>query len=193
MHCFLSKIDWVPRFVRLSRCTGALLLLLSCAGVALASPRFFHTTEGYPLDLSYAMEEGRDTEAVKTFFETGENIYNENEEFLEEAKEVYATMCSACHGRYAEGKIGPGLNDDYWTYPQNEHDVGLFSTIYGGARGQMGPMWGALTLDEMLLSMAWMRHLYTGSPDTATWLTEEKRKAFQPFQSETTDQDGEGS
>ena len=130
MHCFLLKINSAPRFVRLSRYTAALVLLLSCAGVAVASPRFFHTTEGYPLDLSYAMEEGRDTEAVKTFFETGENIYNENEEFLGQAKEVYATMCSACHGRYAEGKIGPGLNDDYWTYPQNEHDVGLFSTIY---------------------------------------------------------------
>ncbi|WP_235830246.1 cytochrome c(L), periplasmic [Algihabitans albus] len=180
--------------VRVARYAGVLALVtLACAGAAIASPQFFHVTEGYPLDLSYAMEEGQDTEAVQTFLAIGQNIYNENEQFLGSAEEVFATMCSACHGRYAEGKIGPGLNDDYWTYPQNEDDVGLFSTIYGGARGQMGPMWGALTLDEMLLSMAWMRHLYTGPPETATWLTNEQREAFEPFDSEAEKKEGEGS
>ena len=82
---------------------------------------------------------------------------------------------------YAEGKIGPGLNDNYWTYPRNETDEGMFSTLYGGASGQMGPMWGSLTLDEMLLAMAWVRHLYIDDPETATWLTPEQREKFTPF------------
>jgi cytochrome c-L len=156
-------------------------LVISIATAAFAAPRFYNTVDGSPLDFDLAMEEGSDTEAVQTFMDTGVNIYNENPEYLEQAESIYSTACSGCHGHYAEGKIGPGLNDDYWTYPRNEEDVGLFSTLYGGASGQMGPMWGALTLDEMLLSMAWVRHLYIGAPETATWLTEEQREDFPPF------------
>lgn len=155
------------------------LVLLGTA--ATAGQTFYHVTEGTPLSLSDAMEDGRDTPAVKQFLQSGVNPYNQDAAVMAEAEELYSGMCSGCHGHYAEGKIGPGLNDDYWTYPQNAEDVGLFATIFGGARGQMGPMWGALTLDEMLKTMAWVRHLYTGAPDTATWLTPEQRKGFTPF------------
>ena len=60
-----------------------------------------------------------------------------------------------------EGKVGPGLNDNYWTYPKNKTDKGLFETIFGGAQGMMGPH-NDLQLNETLLVMAWIRHLYTG-------------------------------
>ena len=160
----------------------AVIIAIFGGGAAVAQqPQFFNTVDGTPLNFDDAMEEGRDTEAVKEFMETGVNIYNENEEVMKEAEDTYNTMCSGCHGHYAEGKIGPGLNDNYWTYPQNETDVGLFSTLFGGATGQMGPMWGSLTLDEMLLAMAWVRHLYTGEPDTAGWLTAEQQQEFTPF------------
>lgn len=151
------------------------------AAAALGSLTFYSTTEGTPLDLEEAPEDGRDTEAVRTFLDTGVNVYNEDPAHLPEGEELYLGMCSGCHGHYAEGKIGPGLNDDYWTYDVNAEDTGLFSTIFGGARGQMGPMYGALTLDEMLKAMAWVRHLYTGSADTAEWLDAEQRAKFVPF------------
>lgn len=154
--------------------------VLAAAAVA-ETPRFTHVTEGTPLDLSLAPEEGRDTQAVQHFLATGVNLYNENPAFLPAAEEIYLGMCSGCHGHHAEGKIGPGLNDTYWSYPSNRRDVGLFNTIFGGARGQMGPMYGALTLDEMLLSMAWVRHLYTGEARTAVWLTPEQRERFTPY------------
>ncbi|PZQ48412.1 MAG: cytochrome c(L), periplasmic [Rhodovulum sulfidophilum] len=158
------------------------LAAFGSGAAALGSMTFYSTTEGTPLSLEDAAEEGRDTEAVKTFVDTGENIYNEDPAVLAQGEELYNGMCSGCHGHYAEGKIGPGLNDDYWTYETNNTDVGLFSTIFGGARGQMGPMYGALTLDEMLLTMAWVRHLYTGPADTATWLTPEQQASFKPFE-----------
>lgn len=158
-------------------------------GAAFAQPQFYNTVDGSPLNFDDAMEEGRDTEAVKEFMATGVNIYNENPEVMAQAEETYNTMCSGCHGHYGEGKIGPGINDSYWTYPQNETDVGLFSTLYGGASGQMGPMWGSLTLDEMLLAMAWVRHLYTGDPQTATWLTPEQRENFAPFKPQGAEED----
>lgn len=142
---------------------------------------FRNTITGELLDFSYALEEGRDTPAVKHFLATGENIYNENQKTLPQAEELYLTACSGCHGHFAEGKLGPGLNDDYWTYPKNKTDQGLFETIYGGAQGQMGPQYGNLTLDQMLLVMSWVRHLYTGVPETAEWLPEDKRSQFKPF------------
>lgn len=165
-------------------------LMASLAAVAYASPQFYNMVDGSPLDFDLAMDEGRDTQAVQIFMDTGVNIYNEDPAVLEEAEDLYATACSGCHGRYAEGKLGPGLNDDYWTYPRNEEDAGLFSTLYGGAAGQMGPMWGSLTLDEMLLTMAWVRHVYTGDPETAKWLTEEQRAVFTPFDPKAAKSDG---
>ncbi|WP_029356858.1 cytochrome c(L), periplasmic [Bosea sp. 117] len=140
-----------------------------------------NTVTGQPLDLSEAPEEGRDTKAVKHFLQTGENIYVENPICLPKAHELFLSMCSGCHGHYGEGKIGPGLNDAYWTYPKNETDQGLFETIFGGAQGQMGPMYGALNMNEMLLVMSWVRHLYKEDPKGATWLSPAQRQAFKPF------------
>ena len=167
-------------------------VLLGASG-AQAAPMLYNMVDGSPLDLELAMEEGRDTEAVKTFLETGENIYNEDPEILVDAEDLFAGMCSGCHGHYGEGKIGPGLNDSYWTYPANETDEGFFSTLFGGATGQMGPMWGSLTLDEMLQVMAWTRHLYTGEAKDAIWLTKEKRAVFTPFAPKGSGDDDEES
>lgn len=159
---------------------AAMILGLGVTAAA-AQQQFYNAVDGSPLNFDDAMEEGRDTEAVKEFMATGVNMYNEDPEVMADAEEIYNTMCSGCHGHYAEGKIGPGLNDSFWSYEMGKTDVGLFSILYGGASGQMGPMWGSLTLDEMLLAMAWVRHLYTGDPKTATWLTPEQRESFTPF------------
>ena len=171
----------MPSVSRLALLIAAGVVATGTTAAALGSITFYSTTEGTPLNLEDAPEEGRDTEAVTEFLNTGVNIYNENPEALEAGEELFNGMCSGCHGHLGEGKIGPGLNDDYWTYDVNNTDEGLFATIFGGARGQMGPMWGALTLDEMLRTMAWVRHLYTGPAESATWLTPEQQAAFKPY------------
>ena len=48
----------------------------------------------------------------------------------------------------------------------------------------MGPQYGHLNLDEMLKVMAWTRHLFTGDPSEAVWLTREQRQSFKPYGSE---------
>jgi len=165
-----------------SACIGACIIGIAGMGFALtAQIPLYNIVTGDPLDLGEAYEDGRDTPAVQEFLATGLNIYNEDAEALPKGEEAFATACSGCHGHYAEGKLGPGLNDDYWTYPENDTDEGLFRTIYGGASGMMGPQYAALTLDEMLLTMAWVRHLYTGPADTAYWLTPEQRDSFTPY------------
>ncbi|MEQ4599817.1 MAG: cytochrome c(L), periplasmic, partial [Methylobacteriaceae bacterium] len=146
---------------------GILAICLSLAAVlggvaALAQPAagpqtgfvFRNTVTGEQLNVAEGKEGGRDTPAVKEFFQTGKNAYIDDKSCLRNGESLFATSCSGCHGHLAEGKLGPGLNDNYWTYPSNTEDTGLFATIFGGANGMMGPHNENLTPDEMLQVIA---------------------------------------
>lgn len=153
-------------------------------GTAVAAETFRNTITGDDLKVPESSNpEGRDTAAVKHFLESGVNLYTEVKACLPKGEEVYLTSCSGCHGHVGEGKVGPGLADNYWTYPKNKTDKGLFETIYGGAQGMMGPH-SDLTLDELLKLMAWIRHIYSGDVADADWLTEEQKKTFKPYKPE---------
>lgn len=129
---------------------------------------FRGTISGDPLDFNDG--QGPDTPAVKKFKVTGHNPYNEDKEVINRGYTIFATACSGCHGHLAEGKLGPALADDYWTYPNNVTDKGLFETLYGGAQGMMGPQKGLISQDEMLQIMSWIRSVYSGDPKKAKWL-----------------------
>lgn len=121
------------------------------------SQEFRGTISGDLLDIS--PKEGEVVTAeVKHFKTTGENPYRNDSEAIKKGYTIFSTACSGCHGHLAEGKLGPALADEYWTYPKNETDKGLFETIYGGAAGMMGPQRGLLTVDEILHVIAWVRH-----------------------------------
>jgi len=141
-----------------------------------------NTVTGELLDLSTALPNGRDTPGVKKFLQTGVDPYLEDVSCLKAGEQIFLSACSGCHGHVGEGKIGPGLNDDYWTYPQNTTDAGLFSTIFGGAQAQMGPQNENLTLDEIMRVMAWVRHLYKDDVNHAFWLTDAQKKSYRPYQ-----------
>jgi cytochrome c-L len=128
-----------------------------------------HALTGEVLDLSYA-KKGGNTDVFKQFMQTGKNPYNGNEEAIKKGESLYMTGCSGCHGHEAEGKLGPGLADDYWTYPRNSTDVGLFEVLFGGANGMMGPQYVNFSTDDMLHIMAFIRHIYRGDPKKADWL-----------------------
>lgn len=151
------------------------LITLSTIGVALvtgsahAEITFRNAITGQPLDMSFA-KKGGDTPAFKQFIEDGRNPYNGDKEAIQKGHDLYMTACSGCHGHNAEGKLGPGLADDYWTYPANATDQGLFEVLFGGANGMMGPQYVNLNTDEMLLIMSWIRDIYTGDLQKAKWL-----------------------
>ncbi|ACK49446.1 cytochrome c class I [Methylocella silvestris BL2] len=140
-----------------------------------------NTVTGEPMSLDDALPDGRDTEGVKRFLQTGHNPYSSDKSCLYKGSQIFLTACSGCHGHLAEGKIGPGLNDDYWTYPKNQTDQGMFETIFGGAQAQMGPQSLNLTLDEILQVMSWVRHLYKDGASGAVWLTPEEKAHFKPY------------
>ncbi|GLI95618.1 cytochrome c(L), periplasmic [Methylocystis echinoides] len=154
---------------------------VAVAALAQSAITFRNTITGEVLNFNDALPEGKDTPGVKEFMTTGTNPYNEDASCLKQGEQLFLSACSGCHGHLGEGKIGPGLNDAYWTYPQNETDEGLFSTIYGGAQASMGPQYQNLQLDEMLKVMAWIRHLFKEAPEKAIWLTEAQRKSFKPY------------
>ncbi|QBR72742.1 cytochrome c(L), periplasmic [Beijerinckiaceae bacterium] len=176
------------RIGKLARATAVAVIIAPLvafdgqAGQTTTSLDLRNTITGDPLNLDEALPEGRDTEGVKQFLATGQNPYNEVKTCFPSAKDFYLTACSGCHGEYAEGKIGPNLADNYWTYPVNTSDIGLFATIFGGANGMMGPHNGDLTLDQILQVMAWVRHLYSGPVANAPWFTDEQKKAYVPYQ-----------
>lgn len=118
---------------------------------------FRGTLSGDVLDVS-PMEGETFTSEAKHFLATGENPYRNNEEAIKKGYTLFSTACSGCHGHLAEGKLGPALADEYWTYPKNETDKGIFETIYGGAAGMMGPQQGRLQVDEIIQIIAWIRH-----------------------------------
>lgn len=162
-------------FTTLLVAAGIASMLLAPA--AFADPEFRHIIEGYELDLSKA-EVGKDPEAVKKFQQTGKNPLNGNQQAIEKGQDRFLTACAGCHGHNAKGKLGPSLVDDYWTYPKNATDGGLFSTIFGGAQAQMGPHYPSMTKTAMLEVMAYVRSIYEGKPSEAEWLTAEQRKVY---------------
>lgn len=157
------------------------VLVLGIARLHAAGVTFNHTITGEDLKVEEtAPPEKRDTPGVKQFLDTGVNPYVEIPACLAEGEQTYLSSCSGCHGHLAEGKVGPGLNDAYWTYPKNKTDKGLFETIFGGAQGMMGPH-NDLALDDTLKLMAWIRHLYAGDVAEADWLTDAQKAKFKPY------------
>jgi cytochrome c-L len=180
-------------FVGLGFAAAALSALAQPASGPQSGFVFRNTVTGEQLDVSQGKEGGRDTPAVKEFFQTGKNLYIDDKSCLRNGESLFATSCSGCHGHLAEGKLGPGLNDNYWTYPSNTEDTGLFATIFGGANGMMGPHNENLTPDEMLQTIAWIRHLYTGPVKDAVWLSADQKKTYTPYkQGETFPTDVKG-
>ncbi len=150
--------------------TGLILaVLLMSAETAEADITLHNAITGDTLDMSFA-KKGGDTEAFKKFMQDGKNPYNGDNAAVEKGHSLYMTGCSGCHGHEAEGKLGPGLADDYWTYPRNATDQGLFELLFGGANGMMGPQSSNFNTDELLHIMAWIRDIYNGDPKKAKWL-----------------------
>jgi len=99
------------------------------------------------------------TEAVEEFHQTGMNPYTGDDAAAAEGKELYGSICAACHLPDATGRIGPNLVDDTVKYPRVANDVGMFEVIYAGAAGAMQPFADRFSQDEMLKIMGYLAQL----------------------------------
>ena len=137
-----------------------------CLGVAVLGPGamaepivFRHALDNAPLEVKPRPNEV-ETEAVKTFKETGKNPYVGDEQALAEGKRLYQVNCQACHLPDGSGRIGPSLIDDTSKYPRGTTDVGMFEILWGGASGAMQSFARrGMTQDQMLKVIAYVRSL----------------------------------
>jgi cytochrome c553 len=62
-------------------------------------------------------------------------VDGKTEKELTNGYKAYMSKCFSCHGRMAEGGIGPNLTDDYWKHVRSEKDI--FTVIKEGKTGTM--------------------------------------------------------
>ena len=75
------------------------------------------------------------------------NPYTGNAAAIAEGREVFSTICIACHMADGRGLVGPSLVDPYWKYGATDAD--LFATVSEGRPGGMAA-WAALLGNEKI-------------------------------------------
>jgi cytochrome c oxidase cbb3-type subunit III len=103
---------------------------------------FFHyhiSNEGLLQDAEYQAEL-KDAEVLKSKLK----FVDENSVFLftdatkiKNGEKIFLLNCTTCHGKNAEGKVGPNLKDDQWIHGGNIKNI--FKTIKTGTSNGMPP------------------------------------------------------
>lgn len=101
----------------------------------------YYTAVGWSSAGQYAVEVAQAQAAQKAVAasQPTTNPYRGNAAAIAEGKEVFTTICAACHKPDASGLVGPSLVDPYWKYGHTDAD--LFQTVTQGRPGGMPP-WG---------------------------------------------------
>lgn len=86
-----------------------------------------------------------------------ENPYRGDETAIAEGKEVFDTICLACHLADGKGLVGPSLVDPYWKY--GDSDADLFASVSEGRPLGMPPWGPQLGNEKIWKSLAYMETL----------------------------------
>ena len=62
-------------------------------------------------------------------------VNNKTADLLKLGKKIYKIRCYSCHGKFAQGGIGPNLTDNYWKYVNS--DQNLLELVQKGKKGTM--------------------------------------------------------
>lgn len=85
------------------------------------------------------------------------NPYREEAVALEEGKQVFMTICAACHKPDGSGLVGPSLVDPYWKYGSS--DAELFETVAEGRPMGMPPWKSQLGSEKIWKVLAYLETL----------------------------------
>jgi len=97
------------------------------------------------------------------------NPYTGNAAAIEEGREVFATICMACHKADGSGMVGPSLVDPYWKYGGS--DAERFQSVAEGRPGGMPPWLAQLGTEKIWKALAYASTLQrsaepgVGSPE----------------------------
>jgi cbb3-type cytochrome c oxidase subunit III len=85
---------------------------------------------------------------------------------VERGGELFVENCSACHGRAAEGTIGPNLTDEYWLH--GGELTSIYDTIHDGVPARGCPAWGnVLTQEQIVALVAYIYSIRGSDPPNA--------------------------
>lgn len=85
---------------------------------------------------------------------------------LQEGKETFLAKCSVCHGRQAEGIVGPNLTDDYWIHGSGIKNV--FRIIRNGVPQKGMPTWdGQISPKQIQEVASYILSLHGTNPPNA--------------------------
>jgi cytochrome c oxidase cbb3-type subunit III len=98
----------------------------------------YHVTKTSPLQAEeYKISLKKAEAEVAAYMATAANSVDENSvkplsdpSELAAGKDIFISVCSACHGREGQGGVGPNLTDDYWLAGGSVKDI--FKTIKYG-------------------------------------------------------------
>jgi cytochrome c oxidase cbb3-type subunit 3 len=85
------------------------------------------------------------------------NPYRGDAGALAEGKQVFDTICLACHLADGRGLVGPSLVDPYWKYGHD--DAALFQTVSEGRPAGMPPWGSQLGADKIWKVLAYIETL----------------------------------
>jgi cytochrome c-L len=125
---------------------------------AVDQPAFTAAIDDSPLTIKLLPNEVV-TDAVRKFYETGDDPYTGDTNALGDGKKLYVEWCQTCHMPDGSGRIGPSFIGETHHYPRFTTDKGMFEIIYGGATGAMQGFGNRLTQDQILGVMAFVRSL----------------------------------
>ena len=84
---------------------------------------------------------------------------------IEAGKQIYSSVCQACHGPEARGDRGPALTG---SLRHGNSDSEIFRNVRGGIQGTQMPPFAQFTADQIWQVMAYIRSLSGASTqDTA--------------------------
>ena len=142
------------------RLIGLGVACLALGSGAMAEPIVFrHVLDNSPLEVKPRPNEV-ETEAVKSFKETGKNPYSATSRPSPKARSSTRWSARPAICRTGPGGSGRRLIDDTRKYPRAATDVGMFEILYGGASGAMQSFARrGMTQDQMLKVIAYVRSL----------------------------------
>jgi cytochrome c oxidase cbb3-type subunit 3 len=89
-----------------------------------------------------------------------------NEERIAAGETVFMDNCSNCHGKKAEGLVGPNLTDKYWIHGGNL--MAIYQSIKTGFTDKGMPAWGPqLDQKQIVSTVAYIRSVQGTDPSGA--------------------------
>ena len=141
-----------------------------------------HTAPSSKEELQIAMNEAEEQKAL--YLKKSANNVDENTVKLltgadiENGQKIFMQNCSPCHGKAAEGIVGPNLTDDYWLHGGSIKDV--FKTIkYGWPEKGMRSWKDELSPIQIAQVASYIKSTHGSNPPNA------KAKQGELYQEET--------